>query len=148
MIFSILPHTSELINNSLTRFRIPEVVRIEKLKDGLNIVELFHGTTLAFKDLGLEVVCALLNHFLTRSGRHVTVLVGRKTLLLNYHDFLFFYNGSNLNKFGLTTWQELKPSSPVILHVYVCVCVILWEGKANSHVFPWVFMVCVCKPTL
>lgn len=65
-----------LIKKSLSRFRIPEVVRIEKLKGGLNIVELFHGTTLAFKDLGLEVVCSLLSYFLAKSGHHVTVLVG------------------------------------------------------------------------
>lgn len=66
----------EVIKDSLKRFRIPEVVRVEKLKGGLNIVELFHGTTLAFKDLGLSVVCGLLSYFLAKSSRHVTVLVG------------------------------------------------------------------------
>lgn len=58
------------------------MVRIEKLQGGLNIVELFHGTTLAFKDLGLGVVCALLSYFLAKSGHHVTVLVGRKVLVI------------------------------------------------------------------
>lgn len=66
---------------------------MEKLKGGLNIVELFHGTTLAFKDLGLSVVCGLLDYFLAKSSCRVTVLVGRNDSLMKSarYDVFFLY---------------------------------------------------------
>nr|XP_045614565.1 threonine synthase-like 2 [Procambarus clarkii]XP_045614566.1 threonine synthase-like 2 [Procambarus clarkii]XP_045614567.1 threonine synthase-like 2 [Procambarus clarkii]XP_045614568.1 threonine synthase-like 2 [Procambarus clarkii]XP_045614570.1 threonine synthase-like 2 [Procambarus clarkii] len=67
---------ADVINGSFTRFRIPEIIRIEYLPEGLNIVELFHGPTLAFKDLPLSVVGRLLNYYLSKSGKHSTILVG------------------------------------------------------------------------
>lgn len=66
----------DIISSSLRRFSIPEIVRIERLEGGLNIVELFHGTTMAFKDLALSVVGGLLNYFLKINGQHITILVG------------------------------------------------------------------------
>ncbi|KAG7163301.1 Threonine synthase-like 2-like [Homarus americanus] len=66
----------DIVNSSLQRFKIPEVVRIEHLQGGLNIVELFHGRTMAFKDLALSVVGNLLNYFLSKSGQHITILIG------------------------------------------------------------------------
>ncbi|XP_068220367.1 threonine synthase-like 2 [Palaemon carinicauda] len=67
---------NDIITSCLKRFRIPEVVRIEKLVGGLNIVELFHGTTLAFKDLALSVVGGLIDHYLSKKKKHITILIG------------------------------------------------------------------------
>ncbi|ROT85921.1 threonine synthase-like 2 [Penaeus vannamei] len=66
----------DIINGSLKRFRTPKIIEIERLEGGLNIVELFHGTTLAFKDLALSVVGGLLDFFLKENSEHVTVLIG------------------------------------------------------------------------
>ncbi|XP_076069418.1 threonine synthase-like 2 isoform X2 [Oratosquilla oratoria] len=66
----------EIVSSCYKRFSIPEVVQIKKLGDGLNIVELFYGVTLAFKDLALSIVGEFLNYFLKKSKDHVTVLVG------------------------------------------------------------------------
>ncbi len=52
-------------------FPIP-VVRVE---EGIYCLELFHGPTLAFKDVGARFMARLLLHFLRRRGRDVTVLV-------------------------------------------------------------------------
>lgn len=52
------------------------MVKIANLKDGLNIAELFHGPTLAFKDLALSVVGGLYNYFLKRSGKNCIILIG------------------------------------------------------------------------
>ena len=57
--------------------KIPEKVKIEKLKGGLNIVELFHGATMAFKDLGLLIVGELLSFFLKKNHRNIVILVGK-----------------------------------------------------------------------
>ncbi|KAK7055046.1 Threonine synthase-like 2 [Halocaridina rubra] len=70
------PELNDIINSSLKRFRIPEVVRVEKMNGGLNIVELFHGTTMAFKDLALSVVGGLLDYYLNKNKRHITILIG------------------------------------------------------------------------
>ena len=53
-----------------------KVIRVEQLKDGLNIAELFHGPTLTFKDLGLTIVAKMYDYFLEKRRRHMTVLVG------------------------------------------------------------------------
>ena len=55
---------------------MPEVIKIKELKNGLNIAELFHGPTLAFKDLALGVVGGLYNYFLEKSKKKCIVLVG------------------------------------------------------------------------
>ena len=57
-------------------FKIKEVVRINKMADGLNVAELFHGATMTFKDLALSVVGQLYDFFLERSKRRMTILVG------------------------------------------------------------------------
>ena len=60
------------------RFENPDQpIEIARLKNGLNIAELFHGPTLAFKDLALCVVGRLYNYFLSKKGEHTTVLIGK-----------------------------------------------------------------------
>ncbi len=41
-----------------------------------HICELWHGPTLAFKDLGLQVLGALLDHFLAKRRSRLMILVG------------------------------------------------------------------------
>jgi len=66
-----------LVQNAFANFQQPEnPVKIVKLANNLNIAELFHGPTLAFKDLALCVVGQLYEYFLARSKKHMTVLIG------------------------------------------------------------------------
>ena len=66
-----------LIKKAFTKFKIPEEpINIARLKNGLNIAELFHGPTLAFKDLALGVVGQLYEFFLSRDKKHMTVIIG------------------------------------------------------------------------
>jgi len=46
-----------------------------KLSDGLSILELFHGPTLAFKDFGARFMANVLGYFLRHENGHVTILV-------------------------------------------------------------------------
>lgn len=66
-----------LISKAFLKFSDSQVpIKIARLQNGLNIAELFHGPTLAFKDLALGVVGQLYEHFLSRSQRHMTVIIG------------------------------------------------------------------------
>ncbi|XP_036867969.2 threonine synthase-like 2 isoform X2 [Manis javanica] len=65
-----------LIDQAFSRFRHREVVHLSRLKDGLNVLELWHGVTYAFKDLALSCTAQFLQYFLQRRKQHVTVVVG------------------------------------------------------------------------
>lgn len=67
-----------LISQAFAAFKDPEKpINIASLKASLNVAEMWHGPTLAFKDLALGVVGQLYNYFLERAQRHMTVLIGR-----------------------------------------------------------------------
>ena len=53
-----------------------EVIHITKLQGGLNIAELYHGPTLAFKDIALSVVGSLVDNLLEKKKKKAIVLVG------------------------------------------------------------------------
>uniref|UniRef100_A0A8C6WND2 Threonine synthase-like 2 n=1 Tax=Neogobius melanostomus TaxID=47308 RepID=A0A8C6WND2_9GOBI len=65
-----------LVHAALSGFSVPEVVRIASLKDGLSILELFHGDTLAFKDLAMTCTVRFIDYFLHKENRKAMVVVG------------------------------------------------------------------------
>ncbi|XP_068191527.1 threonine synthase-like 2 [Antennarius striatus] len=65
-----------LVDKALSGFSIPEVVRIAHLKDGLSVLELFHGESLAFKDLSISCTVHFLNYILQKENDRVIILVG------------------------------------------------------------------------
>ncbi|XP_039108544.1 threonine synthase-like 2 isoform X2 [Hyaena hyaena] len=65
-----------LIDRAFSRFRHREVVHLSRLKNGLNVLELWHGATYAFKDLSLSCTAQFLQYFLEKKEQHVTVVVG------------------------------------------------------------------------
>ncbi|XP_029372447.1 threonine synthase-like 2 [Echeneis naucrates] len=65
-----------LVAEALSGFSVPEVVRVARLKEDLSILELFHGETLAFKDLAMRCTVRFLDYFLQKEKRRATVLVG------------------------------------------------------------------------
>jgi len=68
---------SLLINKAFKSFKDEKSpINISSLADGLNIAELYHGPTLAFKDLALCVVGQLYEYFLEKAQKHMTVLIG------------------------------------------------------------------------
>lgn len=56
------------------RFAHPAVVPLVQLETGLFVQELFHGPTLAFKDLALGVMGRLFAHVLAKTGETIAVL--------------------------------------------------------------------------
>jgi threonine synthase len=55
-------------------FDHPDVTPLRTLHDGVHLLELFHGPTLSFKDLALQLVGRLFEHELARTGDAITVL--------------------------------------------------------------------------
>jgi len=85
----------EIVDASFACFATPEVVTFKELPwpssfspsssasssssslpPSLHIAELFHGPSLAFKDLGMQVLTHLLNHYLSKQHQKMTFLVG------------------------------------------------------------------------
>ena len=64
----------ELVRNAYAGFDHPEVVPMAELGDGLWLMELFHGPTLAFKDIALQLVGRLFDEELARRGERVTIV--------------------------------------------------------------------------
>ncbi len=55
-------------------FRHSAVAPLRQLGNNLFLLELFHGPTLAFKDLAMQLLARFMEHALTRSGQHATIL--------------------------------------------------------------------------
>lgn len=71
----------DLIDRAFSRFRHKDIVHLSRLKDGLNVLELWHGVTYAFKDLSLSCTGQFLQYFLEKRQKHVTILVGEYTFV-------------------------------------------------------------------
>lgn len=64
-----------LIGEAYASFETPEVAPLKALGDsGLHLMELFHGPTLAFKDVALQLLGRMLDHTLTRRSQHATIV--------------------------------------------------------------------------
>jgi len=55
-------------------FGHPAIVPLVQLETGLFVQELFHGPTLAFKDMAMQVLGRLFDHVLTARDRRVTIV--------------------------------------------------------------------------
>eukprot|EP00045_Choanoeca_perplexa_P010699 m.110173 g.110173 ORF g.110173 m.110173 type:complete len:94 (-) comp15362_c0_seq16:23-304(-) len=42
----------------------------------IHVLELWHGPTLAFKDLGLQLLGSILQHYLEKRDTHLNIMVG------------------------------------------------------------------------
>ncbi len=63
-----------LCNEAYATFRHPAVVPLTQIGDDEWLLELFHGPTLAFKDVALQLVGRLFDHVLAQQQRHITIV--------------------------------------------------------------------------
>ena len=56
-------------------FRHPAIAPLVQLGDSLFVLELFHGPTLAFKDLAMQLVARLMDHVLHQRNERTTIVV-------------------------------------------------------------------------
>ena len=64
----------DLLKDAYSTFDKKDVVKLEKLEDNRWVLELFHGPTLAFKDVAMQLLGVLLNHFAKERGQKIVVL--------------------------------------------------------------------------
>jgi threonine synthase len=65
----------QLIGEAYASFETPEVAPLKPLGDsGLHLLELFHGPTLAFKDVALQLLGRMLDRTLSRKRQHATIV--------------------------------------------------------------------------
>ena len=69
-----------LIREAYASFDAPDVLPLKPLgaatsqDAGMHLLELFHGPTLAFKDVALQLLGRMLDHSLQRKGQHATIV--------------------------------------------------------------------------
>ena len=68
------PELSSMITRSYASFRHPAVAPIVQVDDNLFVLELFHGPTLAFKDLAMQMLGPLMERALRAKGERACVV--------------------------------------------------------------------------
>jgi threonine synthase len=69
------PHFADLVDDAYSVFDHPDVVPLVELGAGVWVQELFHGPTIAFKDVALQLVGRLMDAELSRRGDRRTIVV-------------------------------------------------------------------------
>lgn len=69
-----LPGLKNLLAEAYAGFHHPAIAPLKQIAPSLWLLELFHGPTLAFKDLAMQVVGPLMNNALARRGARATVV--------------------------------------------------------------------------
>src|SRR3569623_11195 len=64
----------EAITSAYSDFDAPEIAPLVELGEGRYLLELFHGPTLAFKDIALQILGQLFSRALTRRGGRATIV--------------------------------------------------------------------------
>jgi len=65
---------ADMAADAYARFDHPDVAPLRELADSHWLMELFHGPTLAFKDLAMQLLGRMFDHVLKRRGERVTIV--------------------------------------------------------------------------
>src|SRR4051794_8153245 len=64
-----------MANEAYATFRHPAVVPLRQTAPSQFVLELFHGPTLAFKDVAMQLISRLMDHVLASRAQHTTIVV-------------------------------------------------------------------------
>src|ERR1700736_2456172 len=64
-----------MANEAYATFRHPAVVPLDQFGPNQFLLELFHGPTLAFKDVAMQLISRLMDHVLAKRGERTTIVV-------------------------------------------------------------------------
>ncbi|HBT43168.1 MAG TPA: threonine synthase [Rhodospirillaceae bacterium] len=63
-----------LVEDAYATFDAPDVLPLKKIGDGEYLLELFHGPTLAFKDVAMQVLGRFFDYVLKKRGQRITIV--------------------------------------------------------------------------
>ena len=64
----------QMLKEAYAEFRHPAVVPLKQLDSNLFLLELFHGPTLAFKDVAMQILARMMDFALERRGANATIV--------------------------------------------------------------------------
>jgi threonine synthase len=64
-----------MANEAYAMFRHPAVVPLDQIGPNQFVLELFHGPTLAFKDVAMQLISRLMDHVLAQRAQRTTIVV-------------------------------------------------------------------------
>src|SRR3977135_3128979 len=64
-----------MANEAYATFRHPAVVPLDQIGPHQFLLELFHGPTLAFKDVAMQLISRLMDHVLAKRAQRTTIVV-------------------------------------------------------------------------
>src|ERR1700709_2106862 len=64
-----------MANEAYATFRHPAVVPLRQIGPSQFVLELFHGPTLAFKDVAMQLISRLMDHVLAKRAQRTTIVV-------------------------------------------------------------------------
>ena len=64
-----------MANEAYATFRHPAVVPLNQMSPNQFVLELFHGPTLAFKDVAMQLISRLMDHVLAKRAQRTTIVV-------------------------------------------------------------------------
>src|SRR3954452_13947425 len=64
-----------MANEAYATFRNPAVVPLDQIAPHQFVLELFHGPTLAFKDVAMQLISRLMDHVLAQRAERITIVV-------------------------------------------------------------------------
>src|SRR5438045_5176870 len=64
-----------MANEAYATFRHPAVVPLDQIGPNQFLLELFHGPTLAFKDVAMQLISRLMDHVLAKRAQRTTIVV-------------------------------------------------------------------------
>ena len=68
------PALRKIVDGAYASFRHPSVAPLIELEPGHFVLELFHGPTLAFKDVAMQFLSRIMDHILTERGLKATIV--------------------------------------------------------------------------
>ena len=108
----------KIISDAYKNFETNDVVQIKDYEFG-HVLELFHGPTLAFKDVAMQLLGRFLNAASEKLGKKIVILgatsgdTGSAAIAAcqnfeNLHSFIFFPDGkiSEVQRKQMTTWNK------------------------------------------
>jgi threonine synthase len=69
-----LPLFNEMVEESYASFRHKAVCPLVQIDDNLFVLELFHGPTLAFKDVAMQLLARMMSYALSLRGERATII--------------------------------------------------------------------------